>query len=116
MSKSHFHSQTLALWQMTPEFGLEIRGCQEPRAPLNSPAAPCQRLLYWFTFKWLLNMQLGPWKKSKFQALQVYFVRFYLFVEFKENISKVSFLNDKLCMLNDVKQQTLLCHVNIGLA
>ena len=51
--------------------GLEIRGCREPRAPLNSPAAPsnfCREPKHVLVFihstcKWLLKMQLGSLKK-----------------------------------------------------
>ena len=52
--------------------GLDIRGCQDPRAPLNSPAAPsnfCREpkgVLYskQNTFRYLLKMQLGSQEKS----------------------------------------------------
>ena len=51
--------------------GLEIRGCREPRAPLNSPAAPSyfcrepKNVLVYIdnTCKWPLKMQLGSLEK-----------------------------------------------------
>ena len=51
--------------------GFEIRGCQEPRAPLNSPAAPsnfCREpkdVLFSIqnTYRYLSEMQLGSLEK-----------------------------------------------------
>ena len=51
--------------------GLEIRGCREPRAPLNAPAAPsnfCREPKYVLfdiqnTFMKLMKMQLGSLEK-----------------------------------------------------
>ena len=52
--------------------GLEIRGCREPRAPLNAPAAPsnvCREPKYVLfdiqnTFMKLMKMQLGSLEKN----------------------------------------------------
>ena len=65
--------------------GLEIRGCREPRAPLNSPAAPsnfCRELpqifagipnMYWFLYTSPLGSiwrcDSAPSNKALFQAL-----------------------------------------------
>ena len=55
--------------------GLEMRGCREPRAPLNSPAAPsnfCREpkdvlVSIHNTFQRRLKMQLGSLEKLNFE-------------------------------------------------
>ena len=69
-----YESISITWTPLTPEFkltkGLEIRGCQEPRAPLNHPAAPsnfCRepKEFTGFYTQHLLKMQMGSLEKDK---------------------------------------------------